>query len=285
MTISDKEKLLIRKMIRNEMNSLNEGFFEDISSLVPADFKASSLIPDVFATSIKKYLFKAFLKKLGLSSTHPLADFIENVVANTSIEDLTKIFITKDIECADIGVIILKAATQTLTTMGLKKVAVPIVHFFAEHSFDSESPNFIKKEEKFKSISSQDVNGMLDSMIGVLGETLISKIVYAFIKESMVPIIQNQICSDETKAYAGATYAAAKQKGVNALNAASTAAGNAYTSAKNYISPPTLTATGVMPEGRDMRKNMNINISIKKSLKYFTNNEKYLIREYYLLMK
>jgi hypothetical protein len=45
-----------------------------------------------------------------------------------------------------------------------------------------------------KSVSERDAEAMLNSMVGVLGEAFISKLVYAFIKEHVVEFMKNHIC-------------------------------------------------------------------------------------------
>lgn len=193
--ITHRERQIIRDEIRNQL--LNEGLFASIASMIPTGLvgSAEGVLPDTVFTGIKKMMIKSFMQKMGITSTHPMAEFMQNLIANITVTDLVKI-VKGEIECPEIGEIILKAATQTLTVLGIKKIAVPLVHYFAEHSFDSSAPNFIKKEDKFKSITQSNVNTMIDSMVGVLGETLISKIIYSLVKEKMVPIIQNQVCDE-----------------------------------------------------------------------------------------
>lgn len=198
--ISDYERALIRKTIKRQL--VNEGILDSILSSVAGSGMAK-LLPDTIVVSIKKKLLSSFLKSLGINTQHPLHQFIQNIIVNITLEDLSKIVKSAQdpsspdaIKCDEVGEIILKACTQTLTNVGLKKLAVPIVHFFSENSFDSNSPNFIKKNPKFKSVSSRDVDAMLDSMIGIFGETLLSKIVFTLIQDHVMPIMRDNICKD-----------------------------------------------------------------------------------------
>jgi len=196
---------LLRENLLNEEASIFDNFMSSVSSKLAgmvtdesgeknmAGKMLDKLLPDTFVTTLKKKLLQSLAKSMGIDDNTPLIEFIENILANIELSEISAI-ISGKIKCDQIGDILLRGATQSLTKLGLKKMTVPIIHFFAENQFDSGSPNFIKKTNKMKAVSEKDVTAMLDSMIGVLGETLISKIVYAFIKEHAVEFMKNHIC-------------------------------------------------------------------------------------------
>lgn len=280
--VSHRERQIIRSEIRNQL--LNEGLFDSIASMIPTGLvgTAEGVLPDTVFTGIKKMMIKSFMQKMGITSTHPMAEFMQNLIANITVTDLVKI-IKREIECAEIGEIILKAATQTLTVLGIKKIAVPLVHYFAEHSFDSSAPNFIKKEDKFKSITQSNVNTMIDSMVGVLGETLISKIIYSLVKEKMVPIIQNQVCDEllgkgsKPKITSGEGFEGGESSGSDDSSGKTSLS----TKANSEIAPgPVLDASSGDIEGDTMSESRMIRRYNRNMTRTFSRNELYLIREY-----
>jgi hypothetical protein len=92
------------------------------------------ILPDTFVTTLKKKLLQSLAKTLGIDDNKPLIEFFENILANIKLSEISAILSGK-IKCDQIGDIILRGATQSLTKLGLKKMLVPIIHFFSQNQF------------------------------------------------------------------------------------------------------------------------------------------------------
>lgn len=179
---------------------LSEGFTDFLGGIVAKAGGAENLLPKTAVASVKKYFVGKLFKNLGMTRGTPLSEFIENVVVYISLEDITKIA-SKSITCDEVMDVLLQAATQTVTNLGLMKVLPPLVHYFSQYEFDlsvgSGQPLAKRKKggKDLKGVSVQEVESMLNTVVGVMGETAISQIVYGLIKDNLLHGMKEVICN------------------------------------------------------------------------------------------
>ncbi len=179
---------------------LSEGFTEFLAGVAGKAGGAEGFLPKAAVASVKKYFVSKLFKNLGMTRGTPLSEFIENVIVYISLSDITKI-VSKQITCDEVMDILLQASTQTVTSLGLKKVLPPLVHYFSQYEFDlSVGSGPLAKRKKggkdLKGVSVQEVESMLDTVIGVMGETVVSQLVYGLIKEKLLDGMKEVICGE-----------------------------------------------------------------------------------------
>jgi hypothetical protein len=179
---------------------LSEGFAEFIGGLSTNLGGAQNFLPKTAITSIKKYFVKNIFDKMGIEGGTPIAEFIENLVVYIPINQIGNI-VKRDISCAQFNDILLGAATQTLTNLGLKKVLPPLLQYFSQYQLDFDigdgTPLFIRREGgiETKEVTIEQVEEILDTLIGVAGETLIAQITYKLMRDSLIDGIGSFLCS------------------------------------------------------------------------------------------
>ena len=180
---------------------MTEGFGEFLAGIVTKAGGAENLLPKAAVASVKKYFVGKLFKNLGLTRGTPLSEFVENVIVYISLQDITKIA-SKNITCDEVMDILLQAATQTVTNLGLMKVLPPLVHYFSQYEFDLSVGNdkpFAKRKQggkDLKGVSVQEVENMLNTVVGVLGETVLSQLVYGLIKDNLLHGMKQVICKE-----------------------------------------------------------------------------------------
>ena len=180
---------------------MTEGFGEFLAGIVTKAGGAEKILPKAAVASVKKYFVGKLFKNLGMTRGTPLSEFVENVIVYISLEDITKIA-SKNITCDEVMDILLQAATQTVTNLGLMKVLPPLVHYFSQYEFDlnvgDDKPFATRKAggKDLKGVSVQEVENMLNTVVGVLGETVLSQLVYGLIKDNLLHGMKQVICKE-----------------------------------------------------------------------------------------
>jgi len=195
--LTETERLVIYHRVAsrlvNENNMLNS-FMGGLAQSVGGS-ALGKVLPDALVTGFKKKIIKSIFERLNIDKGGGLSDFIENIIANVSLEDLGKM-IGGNITCEEVSGILVSATTMSIANAGLKKTLVPVVHYFSQYEIE-EGFNIQKKKggKDFKAVSEKHVEQMLDTLIGVLGETLLAKLVDSLIKDVLVQFISDHICT------------------------------------------------------------------------------------------
>ena len=193
--LTETDRMVIYHRVASKL--INENILQSfagsaISALGP---NADKILPDSIAVGFKKKIVKSLFQELDIDKGGALSDFIENIIANISIADLGEI-LAKTMTCERLLEILISATTMSITKLGLKKALVPVVHYFSQYEIGEGFDIKKKKSGKdFKSVTTKQVDQMLDTLIGVLGEALLSKLVEALIKDNLVNAIGDHICS------------------------------------------------------------------------------------------
>ena len=193
--LTETERLVIYHRVASKL--INENILQSFagSALAALGPNADKIIPDSIATGFKKKIIKSVFERLNIDKGGGLSDFIENIIANVSIEDLGKM-LNKSITCEEVSGILVSATTMSIANQGLKKALVPVVHYFSQYEIGEGFDIQKKKSGKdFKVVSEKHVEQMLDTLIGVLGEALLAKLVDALIKDVLVTFISTHICT------------------------------------------------------------------------------------------
>lgn len=179
---------------------LSEGFSEFVGGLSKSLGGTEKFLPKTAVLSIKKYFVKNIFDKMGIEGGTPMAEFIENLVVYIPIGDIGAI-VQRDITCAAFNDILLGAATQTLTNLGLKKVLPPLLQYFSQYELNidiGDGESLFKRREggkETKEVSIEQVEEILDTLIGVAGETLIAQITYKLLRETLIDGVGTFLCS------------------------------------------------------------------------------------------
>lgn len=193
--LTETDRLVIYHRVASRL--VNENMLQSFvgSALSALGPNADKIIPDSIATGFKKKIIKSVFERLNIDKGGGLSDFIENIIANVSIEDLGKM-LNKSITCEEVSAILVSATTMSIANQGLKKALVPVVHYFSQYEIREGFDIQKKKSGKdFKAVSEKHVEQMLDTLIGVLGEALLAKLVDALIKDVLVTFISTHICT------------------------------------------------------------------------------------------
>jgi len=178
---------------------VTEGFGDFLKGVVNKAGGLEGMLPDAAVASVKKYFVAKLFKSMGITGGSPIAEFIENLIVYIPLADFTKV-LTRTIDCNQFNEILLKAATQTVTNLGIKKVLPPLVHYFSQYElnldFGDGKPLAKRKKggKDLKGVSIKEVDAMLDTVFGVLGETVVSQIIYGLIKDKLLQGMGTFLC-------------------------------------------------------------------------------------------
>ena len=203
MSISEKQRRLIRKMVRKQLyeqklnesrreialnnfkieheNMLREGYTLSEANMLLLEVDFLKALGFGGISGLKQQIVVSVLKDFGIPTNTLSGKFLVNVIENIGINQIMALFGAGPGKCDAVVELLGKAAMETITEYGAAKLIAYV---------------FEKTAGKTSTVASSEIEKTMNTFIGSIGVEVVNDLIYQYFKTAMLDDLANKICND-----------------------------------------------------------------------------------------